>query len=89
MLQAAGWNAEAAIDNFYSSPEPAAASGRRRAIEALFDRLKDPQQDDLIQVDGITQFCSELEVSCLSCGQSCTEDSAPGSPRFQACEMNI
>lgn len=60
-LQNAGWSTEAAIDNFYTSPELPAPSGRRKAIEALFDRLKDPQQD-IILVDGITQFCNELEV---------------------------
>lgn len=59
--QNAGWSTEAAIDNFYTSPELPAPSGRRKAIEALFDRLKDPQQD-IILVDGITQFCNELEV---------------------------
>ena len=61
--QAASWILEAAIDTFYSSPDPGpqVSLGRRRTVEALFERLKDPAQD-AIMADGITQFCSDLEV---------------------------
>ncbi|KAK9789364.1 hypothetical protein WJX73_000465 [Symbiochloris irregularis] len=66
-LQVADWVTDVALDNFYSgSPQPdpspvASGSGRQKNIEALYQRFKDPDQDAIL-ADGITQFCSELEV---------------------------
>ncbi|PNH09928.1 DCN1-like protein 1 [Tetrabaena socialis] len=65
-LKQAGWGVEAAIDHFYSAglaAQPASTTGGvdLRAIEALYQRYKDPGGDS-IGVNGITTFCEDLEV---------------------------
>ncbi|GLI58884.1 hypothetical protein VaNZ11_000653 [Volvox africanus] len=61
-LKNTGWAIDAAIDHFYTSGLATQASGLDlRAVEALYQRYKEPD-DDAIAVDGITRFCEELEV---------------------------
>ncbi|GFR46472.1 hypothetical protein Agub_g8049 [Astrephomene gubernaculifera] len=64
-LKSTGWGVEQAIDYFYTSglANQTSSSGGLdlRAIEALYQQYKEPGEE-LISVDGITRFCSDLEV---------------------------
>ncbi|KXS12079.1 hypothetical protein M427DRAFT_410222 [Gonapodya prolifera JEL478] len=77
-LTAHNWNLELAVDNYFSDPSasrlPKSASGSAgslgrggsgsvstASLEKLFDKYKDPTED-LITVDGIISFLSDLSV---------------------------
>ncbi|CAD7704543.1 unnamed protein product [Ostreobium quekettii] len=61
-LKAEGWNLQNAIGYYYTSP-PAmpAPKVNRKAIERLWAKYRDPQQD-VMQAEGIGNFCEDLQV---------------------------
>lgn len=62
-LKQSGWALEAGIDYFYNSGMATASGGiDPRAIESLFDKYKD-QDENIIMADGIGKLCEDLEVA--------------------------
>jgi len=67
--QAGGWAVDAAVDIFFTSsmssgaaPPAPAPSANARALEALYQRYKDPH-GDMILAEGVGKFCEDLRVS--------------------------
>ena len=69
-MSANDWKIEASIDDYYQYPEKYSSitkSSTRSATDqkrlaALFDRYKDPQEEDKISEDGIVRFCDDLQL---------------------------
>ncbi|GAA0153365.1 ubiquitin-protein ligase [Lithospermum erythrorhizon] len=59
-LKASDWHLEAAFEVFYSQPQAKSLTNTRH-LEDLFNKYKDPYAD-MITADGITLFCSDLQV---------------------------
>lgn len=82
--QAGGWAVEAAVDIFFTSgmssgaaAPPPAPSANARALEALYQRYKDPH-GDMILAEGVGKFCEDLRVSpAAGCRGACL----PGNQR--------
>ncbi|XP_039263752.1 DCN1-like protein 1 [Styela clava] len=64
------WRLDVASDNYFTEPElywrESKPTVDRRRIEALYNRLRDPQDPDKIGVEGITKFLEELQLDPTS-----------------------
>ncbi|AQK83396.1 Defective in cullin neddylation protein [Zea mays] len=61
-LKASDWHLEGAFDFFYSQPQVSVVNTRH--LEDIFNRYKEPDAD-MIMVEGISQFCNDLQVRSI------------------------
>ncbi|XP_051985110.1 DCN1-like protein 1 [Xyrauchen texanus] len=64
------WKLEVATDNFFQNPDlyvqALKATLDRKRLEQLYNRYRDPQDDNKIGIDGIQQFCDDLGLDPAS-----------------------
>ncbi|XP_049712200.1 DCN1-like protein 2 isoform X3 [Elephas maximus indicus] len=65
------WKLEVATDNFFQSPDSFYKESMRNSVdkkklEQLYNRYKDPQDENKIGIDGIQQFCDDLSLDPAS-----------------------
>jgi len=70
LLSSSNWRLDYASDQYFSSYHnqsiPRQSSINSQKLESLYQRLKDHQEPDKIGIDGIIEFCNELEVDPAS-----------------------
>ncbi|BFZ06206.1 hypothetical protein BsWGS_09245 [Bradybaena similaris] len=67
-LCAHDWKLDVAVDNYFMAPDRYSATESRssvdkRKIEALWQRYKDPGDDEKMTVDGVMRFLDDLQLS--------------------------
>ncbi|KAM5278789.1 DCN1-like protein 2 isoform 2-T2 [Hipposideros larvatus] len=65
------WKLDVATDNFFQNPDSFHKESMRNAVdkkklEQLYNRYKDPQDENKIGIDGIQQFCDDLSLDPAS-----------------------
>ncbi|XP_019662219.1 DCN1-like protein 2 isoform X2 [Ailuropoda melanoleuca] len=65
------WKLDVAADDFSPSPdsflkEPMRSTVDKTKLEQLFNRYRDPQDENKIGIDGIQQFCDDLSLDPAS-----------------------
>ncbi|XP_040480820.1 DCN1-like protein 2 isoform X1 [Ursus maritimus] len=65
------WKLDVAADDFSPSPdsfpkEPMRSAVDKKKLEQLYNRYRDPQDENRIGVDGIQQFCDDLSLDPAS-----------------------
>ncbi|XP_029560060.1 DCN1-like protein 1 isoform X1 [Salmo trutta] len=64
------WKLDVATDNFFQNPDLYHSNLKgaldKKKLEQLYNRYKDPQDDNKIGIDGIQQFCDDLGLDPAS-----------------------
>ncbi|CAM4595572.1 unnamed protein product [Leuciscus chuanchicus] len=64
------WKLDVATDNFFQNPDLYVQNLKgtldRKKLEQLYNRYRDPQDDNKIGIDGIQQFCDDLGLDPAS-----------------------
>ncbi|KAM8784815.1 DCN1-like protein 2 isoform 1-T1 [Rhynchonycteris naso] len=65
------WKLDVATDNFFQNPDSFHKESMRNTVdkkklEQLYNRYKDPQDENKIGIDGIQQFCDDLSLDPAS-----------------------
>ncbi|KAL8595685.1 DCN1-like protein 1 [Nucella lapillus] len=66
-LGAHDWKLDVAVDNYYQNPDRYNSEPRltvdRRKLEALWQRYRDPHEEDKMTVDGVMKFLEDLQLN--------------------------
>lgn len=61
------WKLDVAVDNYFQNPDKYNTESRatvdRKRLEALWNRYKDPHEDDKMTVDGVMKFLEDLNLN--------------------------
>ncbi|XP_050403362.1 DCN1-like protein 1 [Patella vulgata] len=63
------WKLDVAVDNYFSNPERYNSSGEsrtavdRRRLDVLWNKYKDPHEEDKMTVDGVMKFLEDLSLN--------------------------
>ncbi|XP_032218578.1 DCN1-like protein 1 [Nematostella vectensis] len=64
------WRLDVASDNYFQNPERYDTESRvildKKKLSSLFDRYKEPDEDDKILAEGISHFCQDLSLDPAS-----------------------
>lgn len=61
------WKLDVAVDNYFQNPDKYNTESRatvdRKRLEALWNRYKDPHEEDKMTVDGVMKFLEDLNLN--------------------------